>query len=98
MTEPDALNEAAWAAASSWGREDRLNEIETLMWRSERHPRQSSTITSLLVLDQAPDWERFLAATEWATELIPRCRQRVLDPAVPVAHPTRSCHGHCDPL
>lgn len=56
MSEPEALNEAAWAAASSWGREDRLNEIETLMWRSERHPRQSSTITSMLVLDQAPDW------------------------------------------
>jgi len=87
MTEPEALNEAAWAAASDWGREDRLNEIETLMWRSERHPRQSSTITSMLVLDQAPDWDRFLAATEWATELIPRCRQRVLDPALPVGTP-----------
>jgi diacylglycerol O-acyltransferase len=36
---------------------------------------------------RAPDWERFLAAHEWATELIPRCRQRVLEPVVAVGTP-----------
>jgi len=80
-------NEEAWAAASGWGRGDRMNEIETLMWRAERHPRLSSTITSVLVLDRLPDWDRFRAASEWAAELIPRCRERVLEPALPVGPP-----------
>ena len=64
-----------------------MNEIEALMWRSERHPRLSSTICSLMIFDRAPDWDRFLAAHEWATELVPRCRQRVLDPLLPVGPP-----------
>ena len=76
-----------WDLASSWGAEERMSETETLMWRSERHPRLSSTICSLMILDRAPDWDRFLAAHEWATELVPRCRQRVLDPLLPVGPP-----------
>ncbi|RZS43432.1 WS/DGAT/MGAT family acyltransferase [Herbihabitans rhizosphaerae] len=84
---PFSTNEEAWAAASEWGRQERMNEIESLMWRSERHPRLSSTITSVLVFDSVPDWDRFFAAHEWATELIPRTRQRVLEPALPVGPP-----------
>lgn len=64
-----------------------MNELEALMWRSERHPRYSSTICSLMIFDQAPDWKRFLAAHEWATELVPRCRQRVMEPLLPVGPP-----------
>ncbi len=76
-----------WDLAASWGAEDRMNETEALMWRSENHPRLSSTICSLMILDTAPDWDRFLAATEWATEFVPRCRQRVMDPLLPVGPP-----------
>ncbi len=64
-----------------------MNEAEALMWRSENHPRLSSTICSLMLLDTSPDWDRFLAAHEWATELVPRCRERVLDPLLPVGPP-----------
>ena len=64
-----------------------MNEIETLMWRSESHPRLSSTICSLMLLDTSPEWDRFLAAHEWATQLVPRCRQRVMDPLLPVGPP-----------
>lgn len=80
-------NQQAWAAASAWGRESRMNELEALMWRSERHPRQSSTITALMLLDSVPDWPRLRAAHQWASELIPRTRQRVLEPALPVGPP-----------
>jgi diacylglycerol O-acyltransferase len=80
-------NEQAWAAAAAWGQVPRMNEIETLMWRTERHPRLSSTICTLMLLDRAPKWERLVAAHEWATELIPRCRDRVLEPVVPVGPP-----------
>lgn len=81
------MTEQVWDLAGSWGAEDRMNETEALMWRSESHPRLSSTICSLMLLDESPDWDRFLAAQEWATELIPRCRQRVMDPLLPVGPP-----------
>ena len=50
------------------------------MWRVEADPRLRSTIMALYVLDQAPDWDRLHAAHEWASRLIPRFRQRVVDP------------------
>ncbi|WP_157953124.1 wax ester/triacylglycerol synthase domain-containing protein [Nocardioides allogilvus] len=81
------MTEQMWDLAASWGTEERMNEIEALMWRSENHPRLSSTICSLMLFDTSPDWDRFLAAHEWATELVPRCRQRVLDPLLPVGPP-----------
>lgn len=84
---PLSTNEEAWEAASTWATTDRMNEIESLMWRSERHPRLSSTITSLMIYDSTPDWDRFYAAHEWASELLVRCRQRVLEPALPVGPP-----------
>ena len=84
---PDLSNQQAWAAAAGWGRETRMNEMETLMWRSERHPRLSSTILALMVLDQPPDWNRLVAAHEWGSELIPRLRDRVLEPVLPVGPP-----------
>ena len=39
--------------------------MQTLLWRAERHPVQSSTSTVVIDLDRAPDWKRFVAATEW---------------------------------
>lgn len=81
------MSEQSWDLAAAWGAEDRMNEAEALMWRSEDHPRLSSTICSLMLFDISPDWGRFRAAHEWATELVPRCRQRVLDPLLPVGPP-----------
>jgi WS/DGAT/MGAT family acyltransferase len=76
-----ATNEAAWSAAAKWGSTDRMNELEALMWRSERHPRLSSTICVVMEYDTVPDWERFFAAHAWAADLLVRARQRVLEPA-----------------
>jgi diacylglycerol O-acyltransferase len=81
------VSEQAWDLAAAWGADDRMNEAEALMWRSENHPRLSSTICSLMLFDISPDWDRFLAAHEWATELVPRCRERVMDPLLPVGTP-----------
>jgi hypothetical protein len=73
--QPFTTNEEAWAAAAGWGAERRMNEIEALMWRSERHPRLSSTITVVEVLATQPEWKRFSAAHEWGARLVPRFRQ-----------------------
>jgi WS/DGAT/MGAT family acyltransferase len=80
-------NRAAWSKASEWGRNPRMSEFEAMMWRSERHPQQSSTIMSVMVLDTTPDWARLVAAHEWATQLVTRTRERVVEPAIPVGPP-----------
>ena len=77
----------AWEAAAAWGTEPRMNELETLMWRSERHPELSSTVTGMITFDSTPDWDRLYAAHQWASELLPRIRERVLEPALPVGPP-----------
>jgi hypothetical protein len=57
------------------------------MWRSERHPRLSSTITAVELLATAPEWKRLVAAHEWGTRLVPRFRQRVVEPTLPIGPP-----------
>ena len=70
-----------------WGQAREMNALEALMWRAEADPRLRSTICSLEVLDTTPDWDRFLAAVDWATRLVPRFRQRVVEPALGLGHP-----------
>lgn len=87
-------NQRAWAMAGRWGRAERMNELEATMWRSERHPQQSSTFCSLFVLDRAPRWDRLVAAHEWASRLVPRTRQRVVEPLVPTGPPAWGADPH----
>ena len=77
-----------WGGAAAFGVAPELTSMQTLLWRAERHPVQSSTSTVVIDLDRAPDWKRFVAATEWGTTLVRRLRQRVVDPVVPTAAPT----------
>jgi len=63
-----------------WGREREMNPLEALMWRAEEDPRLRSTVCGLEELDTTPDWDRFLAAHDWGTRLVPRFRQRVVEP------------------
>lgn len=86
MTTSDDLER--WGSAATWSAAAELNAVQTLLWRSERHPVQSSTTTVVVDLDRVPDWTRFVAATEWGTGLVRRLRQRVVDPVVPTAPPT----------
>ena len=73
-----------------------MNGLEALMWRAEADPRLRSTVCGLELLDGAPDWERLLAAHEWATRLIPRFRQRVVEPALGLGVPTWAVDGDFD--
>ena len=77
-----------WGGAAAWAAAPELTAMQTLLWRAERHPVQSSTSTVIIDLDRAPDWKRFVAATEWGTGLVRRLRQRVVDPVLPTAAPT----------
>jgi WS/DGAT/MGAT family acyltransferase len=65
-----------------------MNALEALMWRGEEaDPRLRSTICSFGVLDCVPDWQRFLAACEWGTRMVPRFRQKVVEPAFGFGNP-----------
>lgn len=73
--------------AAVWGQAREMNGLESLMWRAEGDPRLRSTICLLELLDVTPAWDRFVAAHEWATRLVPRFRQRVVEPALGVGNP-----------
>jgi WS/DGAT/MGAT family acyltransferase len=81
---------------SVWGQAREMNAVEALMWRMEGDPRLRSTITSLELLDTTPDWDRFMAAHDWATRLVPRFRQRVVEPALGMGRPTWVVDPHFD--
>jgi WS/DGAT/MGAT family acyltransferase len=88
VTGVPATNEEAWALAGAWGAARSMTPFEALMWRVEADPRLRSTMTAVYLLDRPPDWDRFLAAHEWATRLIPRIRMRVVDPPFALGMPT----------
>jgi len=71
-------------AASGWGQSPNMSAFETLTWRVEADPRLRSAFTLVDLLDRAPDWERLLNAHDWGTRMVPRFRQRVIEPALPV--------------
>ncbi len=72
----------------TWGATTDMNALEALMWRAEADPRLRSTIMSVEELDCEPEWDRFLAAHDWATRMVPRFRQKVVEPALGLGRPT----------
>ena len=81
-------NEEAWALAGRWGASRYMTPFEALMWRIEDDPRLRSTMTVVYLLDSRPGWDRLVAAHEWASRLIPRVRQRVIEPPLGLGAPT----------
>ncbi|MGE0300932.1 HAD-IB family hydrolase [Pseudonocardia sp.] len=76
-------------APLDWGTAPEMNPLETAMWRAEvADPRLRANATMLELLDTAPDWERFRAAHEWASRMVPRMRQKVVEPALGLGAPT----------
>ena len=79
--------EQAWAELEQWGRDPELNELDALMWRTERVPGASWTGVVVMLLDKTPDWELLRKLYEWGTRAVPRMRERVVDQLVPVGRP-----------
>lgn len=63
-----------------WSRSSELTGFEALMWRVEADPRMRSTVVIVETLDREPDWPRTVAATDWATRVAPRLRERIVTP------------------
>jgi diacylglycerol O-acyltransferase / wax synthase len=60
---------------------DFMSDADALMWAMESDPLLRSTIVTALILDGAPSWESVMAKIERGVRLIPRLRQRVVEPA-----------------
>jgi diacylglycerol O-acyltransferase len=84
-SQPEALG--GRDAPLRWGESRQMNALESLMWRAESDPRLRSTICGLELLDRAPDWARFEKACEWATRMVPRFRQKVVEPTFGLGNP-----------
>jgi WS/DGAT/MGAT family acyltransferase len=63
------------------GFDDFMSDADALMWAIESDPLLRSTIVTALVLDRAPSWESVVEKLERGVRLIPRMRQRVVEPA-----------------
>jgi HAD superfamily hydrolase (TIGR01490 family) len=90
VTVPASPGPGARAVAGplDWGASAQMNPLETAMWRAESaDPRLRVNVSLLELLDPAPDWDRLLAAHEWATRMVPRMRQRVAEPAFALGTP-----------
>jgi diacylglycerol O-acyltransferase / wax synthase len=84
------------AAGAAWSAATEMNPFETVMWRSEADPRLRSTVTIVEILDQAPDAGRLLAAHDWASRIVPRFRQRVVEPPLTLGAPEWVTDGELD--
>jgi diacylglycerol O-acyltransferase len=83
-------------ALASWGGGQDLSAWEALMWRSEGDHRTRSTGVMIELLDTEPDWDRLVAAHDRFTQRVPRLRERVVAPPLPLVPPAWSPDPHFD--
>jgi hypothetical protein len=80
--------QSAGGEGIGWGLERDMNALDAIMWRAEADPILRSTILALDILETVPEWDRYLAAHDWATRMVPRFRQHVVSPAFGLGQPT----------
>ncbi|MFZ2511613.1 MAG: wax ester/triacylglycerol synthase domain-containing protein [Gordonia sp. (in: high G+C Gram-positive bacteria)] len=85
MTEP-AQNDKPL----DWAADPHLSPVDTVMWRGDSDRRLRSTISMLEIWDCAPDWDRLVAAHEWASRMAPRFRERVIESPLQAGTPSWS--------
>jgi len=83
-------------ALASWGGGQDLSAAEALMWRTSNDHRARSTGVMIELLDTEPDWDRLVAAHERFTQRVPRLRERVVEPPLPLVPPAWSPDPHFD--
>jgi diacylglycerol O-acyltransferase len=69
----------------AWGHE--MSPVDYLMFRAEVDPRLRSSMMSVETLDVVPGWKRLTDVFDQASRRLPRLRQRVVAPTIPVGTP-----------
>ena len=72
---------------ATWGGPATLSAWDTVMWRAEGDPRTTSTGMLVGLLESAPEWEDFVAVLQDVAARVPRLRERVVEPRVPLVRP-----------
>lgn len=67
--------------------DERMSDVDKIMWVIESNPRLRSTITAVLLFDRAPDRAAVVARVERATRRIDRLRRRVVSNPYSLAPP-----------
>jgi WS/DGAT/MGAT family acyltransferase len=84
------MAESSGTAGTAWGASADMTAWEGVMWRTEVNPLTRSSGALVELLECEPDWERLVAAHERVTRAIPRLRDRVVEPIVPLVPPAFS--------
>lgn len=71
----------------NWGGRQEMTELESAMWRANRHPENSTQGGVLEILGATPDWEDVRRFHEYGLSEYPRFVQKVVEPALPVGPP-----------
>lgn len=71
-------------AGYEWGGGPDLSAWESVMWRSSADPRVAASGITMEILDREPGWDRFLYAHDRGSRAVPRMRDRIVDPVLPV--------------
>jgi WS/DGAT/MGAT family acyltransferase len=73
------------ADAQTWSRE--VDPVDYLLYRGESDPRSRSSMMSVEILDQVPDWQRLRQDLERASRVVVRLRQKIVAPIMPITRP-----------
>lgn len=68
-------------------RHDAMSPTDEVLWAIEHDPVLRSTITAIAVFDRPPDWDRLVTRIQRAVRVVPRLRQRVVDPVLGLGSP-----------
>jgi diacylglycerol O-acyltransferase / wax synthase len=63
---------------------DEVAPIDALMFRADGEPATRAVMTGAVILERAPDWPTLVEVFEAATTRVPRLRQKVVTPLLPV--------------
>jgi diacylglycerol O-acyltransferase len=61
--------------------------VDALLLYGDTDPRRRSSLIGLCLLEGVPRWEDLVASVERATRAVPRLRQRVVSPLLPISRP-----------
>jgi len=71
-----------------WADDPHMSPVDTVMWRGDADRRLRSTLGMLEIYDCAPDWNRLVAAHDWASRMAPRFRERVVESPLRMGTPS----------
>jgi diacylglycerol O-acyltransferase len=89
MTEkPSSIARTPADRPLDWANSKVMSPADAIMWRADDDRRFRAPVFAVELYDCAPDWDRFVAAIDWASRMVPRLRERVVDSPFAVGVPT----------